>query len=322
MYEQYSMGVYVKDIIKALTERGLRSPGKPFADNTVYAILKNEKYIGIYNYKGEAFDNIFPQIVPSDLFEKVRKKVEKNKAGKRSVKVTFLLRHKLKCGYCGSSVNGESGTSHTDKKKYYYKCRNRKKGGDCKKSAVRKDTLERIVLDSIVQELGKRSIMAKVVSSLLTLQDKQSQTSAALNSLLKEKRNADTAIQNILTAIESGVITNTTTKRLKELELQQDELERKIIIERSKSVVKLSEKDIRQYYEQALRLEPQMLISYLIKEIILYDDKINIHFNSPLKTSPDESQGFSFYSKAIKLAYKVPQRRDIVRFEIAIEMFV
>ena len=93
--------MYVPTIIKALTERGVYHNGKPFAPNTVYHILKNEKYLGIYRNKGEEYDNIYPQIVPIEIFDKVRAKVQKNKYGKRSVLVTYLFRHKLKCGYCG-----------------------------------------------------------------------------------------------------------------------------------------------------------------------------------------------------------------------------
>ena len=44
------------------------------------------------------------------------------------------------------------------------------------------------------------------------------------------------------------------------------------------------------------REEPKMLINYLIKEIVLFDDRMEIYFNSPIKKCPDESRGFSFYS--------------------------
>ena len=64
IYEQYSIGVYVKDIIKDLTSKGIYYYGKPFVTNTVYKILKNERYSGVYHYNGETFNNIYPQIVP------------------------------------------------------------------------------------------------------------------------------------------------------------------------------------------------------------------------------------------------------------------
>ena len=63
--------------------------GKPFARNTIYNILKNEKYSGIYRYNGEVFDNIYPQIVPQELFECVRKMVGENKYETRSVEVVY-----------------------------------------------------------------------------------------------------------------------------------------------------------------------------------------------------------------------------------------
>ena len=52
---------------------------------------------------------------------------------------------------------------------------------------------------------------------------------------------------------------------------------------------------IREYFEEALRLEATMLVNLLVKEVVLYNDRIQIHFNSPIKNCPDESQGFSFY---------------------------
>ena len=48
IYEQYALGVYVKDIIQKLNEKHKYNRGKPFARNIIYNILKNEKYSGIY----------------------------------------------------------------------------------------------------------------------------------------------------------------------------------------------------------------------------------------------------------------------------------
>ena len=56
-----------------------------------------------------------------------------------------------------------------------------------------------------------------------------------------------------------------------------------------------------------------MIINYFIKEIILYNDRVEIHINSPFTNGPDESQGFSFYTGYIYTKSKQP---------IAIEMYV
>ena len=89
IYEQYSTGVYVKDILKALNEKGVIHRGKPFASNTIYGILKNEKYSGSYKRGNEIFEKTFPRIVPQEVFEKVRKKVEQNKYGKKNEKEPY-----------------------------------------------------------------------------------------------------------------------------------------------------------------------------------------------------------------------------------------
>lgn len=68
IYEQYAIGVFVKDIIAALTAKGILYYGKPFVKNTVYKILKNERYSGIYRHNGEIFNNIYPVIVNEPFY--------------------------------------------------------------------------------------------------------------------------------------------------------------------------------------------------------------------------------------------------------------
>lgn len=319
IYEQYSIGVFVKDIIDNLTSRGIYNKGKPFARNTIYNILKNEKYSGVYRYGGEVFDNIYPQIVPTKTFEIVRKKVDKNKYGKASTTTVYLLRNKVKCGYCGSSITAESGTSKTGVVRRYYKCIGRKHNNGCKKLMVRQAYLEDFVVNAIISFLKNKKEMSKMIAKLLEYQDKMVEDNYALSLLLKEKNQSETALNNIMKAIEQGVINKTTNKRMKELEEKVEDLDIKIIKERSKLSEKVTEEDIREYYEKALKYEAKLMIGYLVKEIHLYDDKIEIYFNSPIDKSPDESQGFLLYrgygNMQIKIL-KLQERVTILEVEI------
>ena len=115
--------------------------------------------------------------------------------------------------------------------------------------------------------------------------------------LEKEKKQIETALNNLVSAIEKGIISNTTNKRLKDLEERQTEINKQIIIERDTSTAKVDEKAIRAFFEDGLKLEPAMLLNYFIKEIIMFNDEIRIIFNSPINKSPDTSQGFSFCKK-------------------------
>ena len=323
IYEQYSIGVYVKDIIAELNGKGLLHKGKPFAKNTVYGILSNERYSGIYRHENEVFDNIYPRIVPQDVFEKVRKKVNDNKFGKCSEHITYLLKDKVKCGYCGKSIIGDNGTAKNGERKYYYACCGRKKKTtDCKKSSIRKDVIEKIVLESIIEHLQKPDNMDYIVNGLMKEQERQSQANVVLNLLLKEQRTTENSINNIMTAIENGGTTNTVMKRMRELEARQSEIEKQILIEKSKTAVQVSEAQIREFYSKALALEPKLLINLLVKQITLFDDKIQIQYNSPIKQSPDNIRGFLLCTKTVKLSFKVPFRINLMRYEFDVEMYV
>ena len=246
---------------------------------------------------------MYPQIVPQSTFDIVRAKVMKNRNGRQCVHVDFLLRHKLICGNCGHTLNGESGTSKNGSKIYYYKCSGRKKHlADCNKSMVRKDVIEELVINTTVEKLSEPHIMDYIINELLQMQERQLTENSVIKVLEKQKRQVDTALNNLVCAVERGIISNATNKRLHELEQQQAELEKQILIEHTKQAVQLKESDIREYYKQALKLEPQLLISYLVKQIKLFDNKIQIQFNSPIRISPDdEKSGLVFYSATFKM---------------------
>jgi len=99
MYEQYAKGAFVREIISSLTAKGILYRGRPFATNTVYGILRNEKYSGVYYHEDERVDNIYPRIIDDELFHSVRSKIKINTTGKKSVKTVYLFRNKIRCGY-------------------------------------------------------------------------------------------------------------------------------------------------------------------------------------------------------------------------------
>ena len=296
IFEQYSVGVYVRDIIKALTAQGVTYKGKPFAKNTIYGILKNEKYSGVYYHGDERVDNMYPQIIPTPLFETIRAKVNKNKNGKRSVKTVYLFRHKMRCGYCGHPISADTGTARNGEIKRYYKCLGRKVyHNGCEQAIHSKEPLEEVIVSAIIKEFSKPDTVNGIVKNLLKLQDKYCSDNPRLKTIQREKTKIDNALDNLMAAIEQGIISKTTNKRLHELEAQQEALERELLMEKSKTAVKVPEKILREYYEDVLKLEAPMIVSIFVKEIVLYNDRIEIHFNSPIKNGSDENRGFSFY---------------------------
>ena len=143
--------------------------------------------------------------------------------------------------------------------------------------------------------ISRKETMDTLVANLLREQERQSVENAKLTSLLREKAKVDKALDNLVAALEQGIMSATTNKRLHELEQQQGELEKEIMIEQSKAAVKVPESVIREYYGQALKMEGAMLINLFIRKIVLYNDKIEIYFNTPLRNGPDDDRGCSFF---------------------------
>ncbi len=142
-------------------------------------------------------------------------------------------------------------------------------------------------------------------------------------------QNVNKVMHVLVSAVERGIIANSTNKRLHELERQQEQLERQILIERSKQAVQLKESDIREFYGQALKSEPKMLISSFIRKIKLYDDKIEIFFNSPIRTSPggetsddDNPSGLLFYSETIDMVTFKWARTQAYTIKALLELFI
>ena len=314
IFSQYACGKTVPEIIESMTAKGILHNGSPFKKTTLYKILQNERYIGIYKIKGEYFPNMYPKIVNEEIFEKVRKKSLSNKVGSRSVQSVYLFRHKLICGYCGMPISVETSRTRCKNKLDYYKCLGIKKyRNGCPKRTVRKELIEDYLLDAIINELNKPETIKIIVEKVLEIQKENNGTNNVIENLNKLKNQAQKSLDNLIKAVELGVVTKTTSQRIKELENQIDELERQIVIEQSKQDYILTEDEIYKYYSKALKLESLTLINYIIKEIKLYNDKAEIIFNSPLKKSPNSHSFFIFRKTIIynSLQHNLPEIIEI-----------
>lgn len=70
-------------------------------------------------------------------------------------------------------------------------------------------------------------------------------------------------------AVEQGITSKTTQKRLIELEEKLEDLDVKISIEESKGRIQISHEEIKKFINKALQKEPRQMLRMLIKEIIL-----------------------------------------------------
>ena len=175
---------------------------------------------------------------------------------------------------------------------------------------VRKELLEDIVVNNIVTLLSEQKVCDKMIAALMRKQEELIADNADLQRLTKEHKTTESQINNIMTAIENGGTSATAMKRLRELEVKAAELEKAIAIQRAQTAYRFTEEEMRAYYERALKLEPQMLINALIKQITLYDDKMIIACNSPVSAGPDESRDFCFYRRMVEMPYVRQNKKE------------
>lgn len=296
IFNEYRAGKTVREITENLNAQGLTYRNKPIQMCTVYQILKQEKYIGIMHCSEGVFDNIYPPLIDKNLFNTVQAMLERNKIGSRSANEDFLLKRKIICGYCGAHINGDSGTSHTGKKSYYYTCKTRKnRNHNCNKQTVRKEQLEKLVLDATFKLFDNESELNRLADAIIKKRKERLHASSLLSLLQTQRAEAQTALNNLLKAVEQGVINKTTNQRMSELEEQILTLDEKIFYEEERMRNDITKEDIIAYLQKGLRSDPQILINMLIDKIILYDDKIEIYYKYTRSKNPDsDDQGFSY----------------------------
>lgn len=235
IFDMYDSGSSGPEISRYLNEHGYKtSRGCAFGKNSLYSILRNPKYIGSYTYNGTVNPNAMPAIITENQFNRVQKKlgiVSKAKAHNKAA-VDFLLTTKAFCGRCGAPLIGESGTSHTGVIHYYYKCSTRKKkSGACRKAVEKKDWLEEIVVKETVSKVLTDENIDMISEKVVELYEKERNDNSLLHSLKSRLNEVERSIRNLMTAIEQGIITESTKSRMLDLEAEKSDLLSQIAVE-------------------------------------------------------------------------------------------
>ena len=277
IFTEYAGGKNVAQIIRALTSKGIMMNGKPFPDSTIYNILRNEKYTGVYHVGGGTYNNIFPPILSCEIFNIVRKRIDSNKYGKHPPDVSYLLRNVIRCGYCGRRVISFTGTSKSQVVWRYYKCYNSVKGKEgCHGKSIKKEDIENLVVETLANLIGTESNLNFLADAIVAQSEKAAQENNEVRHLEGELAKVNKALKNLLVAIEAGIYTDTTRERMLQLEEEKRVLYEKLVEQKVQAKNVLKKADVLKYIRPALNQTKQILVDILVREIRLYDDKIVI----------------------------------------------
>ena len=283
-FQRYNDGVTMKELMNWLNDSGVTTNrNQKFTYNSIQTLLTNRRYIGENRFKDIVMPDSIPVIIEKELFDSVQDKIAKNRRApaRHKAEDDYLLTTKLFCGMCGAMMFGECGTSRNKNVHHYYKCANAKRTKTCKKKTVRKEWLEDLVVNETMKMIRDDDSIQSIVDAVMILQE---QENTVLPLLEKQMKDIENGIENLLNAIQAGVLTSSTKGRLEKLEAQQKELEIRIAEEKL-AKPKVSADFVKFWLTNFRKLDPNVkshretLINTFVNAVYLYDEKVLITFN-------------------------------------------
>lgn len=252
IFEWYATGKSYNYIVDQLSDaRGKR--GQKIGKNSLYTILKNERYIGIYTWNkrkvkimgkwagGEynpncvKIEGAIPEIINIELWDKVKVRMtnNKNKASNKA-KNEYLLSGLIECAECGATFVGHCSTNTKGYKTRYYCCGNKYRTRTCTAKNINANELEEYIVQNLKMYLlgaDYDEVADKIVNMV-------NSASKDLSVEKKELSSINTKIQNGMNAILNGMEFPELQDEISRLRIRKSELE-DIIARNENSATKL-----------------------------------------------------------------------------------
>ena len=285
IFRKAAAGVPFVDIATELNNKGLKTSRGGRWNKNSFVLLKNESYIGVYHFSDIRIEGGMPAIIDLGTFLAANERMNANRRvrGRHHDGGDYLLTGKLKCAHCGSYMIGFSGTAKNGESHYYYGCQKRRRERACKKANVPREWIEKVVVKAALDYVLRPDVMEWITDAVMEYQEREAASSqlAALTAELEENQKAT---DNVMKAIEAGIITATTKQRLLDLETKAKDLKRAIELEKL-SHVRLEHEQILYWLEQFQggNLQSQefrrKVIDTFVSVVYLSDDHLRIAFN-------------------------------------------
>lgn len=334
-FSMYASGSTVADICKVLNNEGYRTKtGSKFNKNSFHTMFKNKKYIGQYRFMDVVIDNGIPPIIDIDTFNKVQERLKKNAQSPARGKaiVDYMLSGKLICGHCNSLLVGTASTSHTGRKYFYYTC-NEKRNHTCKKKPIRKELIEKAVVEDTLKLLTPE-VIEYIADLAVKAAENEKKEKTLIPSIENEINAINKSINNLLKLVESGADSTSLVNRLNELEQNRRNAERRLAKEKA-TVIELDKYQVIYFLTEFTKGDvndeefQRRIIDLLVNSVIVWDEedgeqktnhKITINYNSlPKKSSTitvKELSKTSAYLNSITPPIEYNTHPYIVRYNV------
>ena len=146
---------------------------------------------------------------------------------------------------------------------------------------MRKESLERFVVKAAIEKALNKDTIERLTQKLLAYQSRENTRLPVLPAALKD---VNKPIENIVSAIEQGIIIPATKQRLDDLEEQRKALETNILQEQIAKPL-LTREQILFRFERFRQGDPsdpayqQKIIDCFVNSVYIFDDRLVINFN-------------------------------------------
>ena len=332
IFSEYSRGVSAAAIAADLNACGCRtSRGVAWTPQTILRILANERYTGVYIWGDYRQPDGIPVIIDRSKWEEVQERMKNSRRViHQDADSDFILTGKLFCGHCGSSMVGDSGTSKSGDRYYYYACLNHKNHHSCDKKNVRKDYIENLIVDFILDNVLTDEVISRMICAVIE-EEKERKKSSPLPSMESERSEILKKIRNINNGIAAGIWSSSTVDMLKELEAQEEDLRQAIAVQKS-AENHFTDPELLEYYfhrfcgqDRSAPVFRSHLIATFVNSIFIYDDHLRLLVNLVegaqtlrLEDLPPDPEEGPPCSDEITNGVRFVKRPNTVEFRIAI----
>ena len=287
VFEWFASGKPMEELAEQLNKEGHKTArGAAFTKSSFTTILRNKKYIGIYEYNGTvSIAGGCPRIIEDDLFFDVQRRLEANRhrPGAYKAEVPYYLSGKLFCGLCGAPMTGTAGTSRHGVRHHYYTCNNRR-AKLCNKKNEKLELIEAAVLQAALDTLTDENI-SYISTEVARRCSENSDSKALLSSLREQLAEVDKKLKNIGNAIAQGIITETTKQLLMDAEADRAGLRQQIEQATVQASLEVKAEAVACWldgFRHGDRNDPdfrQEVFGALVHSVFVYDDSLKIIFN-------------------------------------------
>lgn len=301
IFSRYRLGYSAAAICGELNSAGLKTArGCPFSPQTVLRTISNERYSGVYIWNDIRIPDGMPVIISRTDWEEAQTMKEKTARHVEQRTMDFLLTGKAFCGHCGRSMIGDSGTSRNGSTHYYYCCQGHKARTGCDKKSVRKDQLEDIVINFVLDRCLTDAEMDRIADVVME-EMKSRREKSPLAAMQSELADVKKKLANINGAIAAGVWSSSTVDLLKQYEAEEKTLSENIALLTYQESQLVDRDRVLYWLHRFAKLDRnkeedrRRLINTFINAVYVYDDHLKIVINAaddsetlPLDALPDD----------------------------------